>query len=81
MKIKCIKTTFYQMERYPEKCNECPAFKQTPYSCHNERGMQGGCELGYMNRLDTRDFSGSIKIPTCDIENNPRVSINKLLSK
>lgn len=75
--IKCVKTTWYQIERYPKNCNECPCFKQTPYSCHNERGTMGGCELGYMNGYDTRDFDGLKRFSSCNIENNPRVSINK----
>ena len=77
--VKHKKYIKYEMQRYPEKCKECPAFKRTPYSCHNERGVEGGCELGYMNGKDMRDFTGNIRFSNCNIENNEKVIINKLL--
>lgn len=45
-KIKYTKKVTYEMERYPEKCKECPCFSQKPYSCMNEKGMEARCELG-----------------------------------
>lgn len=75
MKIKCIKYITYKMERYPEKCNECPAFKQSPYTCHNERGMEANCELGYMDGKDMRDFDGRIKFKNCSITTDDRVKV------
>lgn len=74
--IKHKKHIFYEMERYPEKCSECPAFTQKPYSCMNERGMEVGCELGFMCG-DMRDFSGRTRYSGCEIEKSARVSINK----
>ena len=65
----------YELNRYPKNCKECPAFKEYPYQCHNERGMEGDCLLGYMAHSDMRDFSGNIRFKDCDIENNPDVMI------
>ncbi|MEG1563823.1 MAG: hypothetical protein RR365_08865 [Bacteroides sp.] len=62
-----------EIERYPERCNECPMFSQSPYSCHNERGMEGGCELGYMEHSDMRDFSGRQLFNYCKMKKDPRV--------
>lgn len=78
MRIKCKKHITYEMERYPEKCSECPAFSQTPYSCMNERGMEAHCELGFMCG-DMRDFYGNIRYPDCKIEKTANVVINKAL--
>ena len=66
----------YVMKRYPAKCSECPCFSQHPYQCHNERGMGADCSLGYMQRHDTRDFSGRTRFFKCQIENSSRVTIN-----
>jgi hypothetical protein len=77
MKITYKKHIAYEMERYPEKCNECPAFSRTPYSCMNERGMVAHCELGYMDGRDMRDFNGNEKYSCCSIKNNKHVIINK----
>lgn len=74
MKIRYRKYITYEMERYPVKCNECPAFKRTPYSCYNERGLEARCELGYMSG-DMRDFRGTIKYSKCRIETDDRVKI------
>ena len=75
--IKYRKHITFEMERYPEKCNECPAFTQKPYSCMNERGMEAGCELGFMCGHDMSDFSGRTRFLDCDIEKSPKVVINK----
>lgn len=71
--VKYKKHITYEIERYPDRCNECPAFKQTPYSCHNERGMEAHCELGYMNGKDMRDFDGRTKFKECWIGIDKRV--------
>jgi len=65
----------YELERYPTHCRECPAYIESPYQCHNERGMEAGCILGYMYHFDMRDFGGNTKFRNCDIEHNPNVSI------
>ena len=75
MKIKYKKKVSYEMERYPEKCEECPCFSTTPYRCMNECGEEGHCELGYMNRKDMRDFYGKIRFKDCRIENDERVAL------
>jgi hypothetical protein len=74
-KIKYTKKVTYEMERYPEKCKECPCFSQKPYSCMNEKGMEARCELGYMDGKDTRDFYGNIKCSSCMIEEDDRVKL------
>lgn len=73
--IKCDKYITYEMERYPTHCRECPAFIQTPYLCHSERGLEADCELGYMAGADMRDFGGSTRYSKCQIENDTRVVI------
>lgn len=73
--IKYKKHITYEMERYPEKCNECPAFRQTSYVCHNERGMEAQCELGFMDGKDMRDFNGNIKYSGCYMGLDTRVKI------
>lgn len=73
--IKYKKHITYEMERYPEKCKECPAFRQTPYTCHNERGMEAHCELGFMDGKDMRDFNGNERLSNCYIRFDSRVKI------
>lgn len=77
MKIKYKKNVSYEMERYPEKCKECPCFSTTPYRCMNECGEEGHCELGYMDGKDMRDFYGRIKFKECGIEKDARVVLMK----
>ena len=74
MTIKFTKTVSYTIERYPERCNECPCFSMSQYSCMNERGVEGHCALDYLEG-DMRDFRGEIKFPKCQIENDARVTI------
>lgn len=74
MNIKFRKYVIYEMERYPEKCSECPAFTQNQYTCHNDRGLEAGCDLGYMDG-DMRDFRGDIRYNGCRIERDNRVRI------
>ena len=69
-----VKVT-YELSHYPTHCRECPAFTEHPYQCHNERGMEAGCMLGYMRHHDMRDFSGSTKFRFCGIEHDPNVVI------
>ena len=70
-----IQTT-YVLEHYPTKCAECPAFRLTPYSCHNERGVEAQCLLGYMGGHDMRDFTGGRLFPGCRIQENPNVTVD-----
>ena len=74
--IKNLCQTNYILERYPTRCGECPAFRQVPYSCHNERGMEAQCLLGYMSGHDTRDWSGRTLFPGCRIQENPDVTVD-----
>lgn len=67
----------FELERYPERCLECPMFTMTPYQCHNESGKEGGCGFGYMDGEDMRDFYGEILFDKCNIKNRPDVVIRK----
>ena len=78
--IKYKSILLYEFERYPEKCCECPMFVRIPYQCHNKRGIEGGCRLGYMGDDDMRDFYGETLFAKCHIKNNSNVSIRKELS-
>lgn len=75
--IKFKMRTILELERYPKICKECPMFTMTPYQCHNERGMEGGCILGYMDNHDMRDFDGWCLFKGCNIQSNPDVTIMK----
>lgn len=77
MMIKYKKRIVLELERYPYKCNECPMFHTTQYECHNERGKEGHCDLGYMDMFDMRDFDGWCLFSPCDIRNNPDVTIKE----
>ena len=79
--IKHKRYLSYHMERLPKRCNECPAFRQIPYSCHNERGTEGYCELGYMRGYDMRDFNGYKQFGGCIITVDPRVKITRRIFK
>lgn len=72
--MKYKKLIALELERYPRSCNECPAFHTSRYQCHNESGVEGHCDLGYMDG-DMRDFYGRVLYHGCDIKNNPRVRI------
>lgn len=71
-----IEMTVY-LERYPRYCQECPLFYQTPYACHSDRGMQGGCRLGYMEHTDVRDFYGDKLFPGCHMKTDKNVIIER----
>lgn len=73
--IKCKKKIILELERYPKTCKECPLFHTTLYECHNERGSEGHCDLGYMNNYDMRDFDGWCLFRGCNIQDNPDVTI------
>lgn len=73
--MKSEKTIIAKIERYPDKCNECPFFRLSEYQCHNERGKEADCELGYMKGNDMRDFMGYRLFGGCRIRSNPNISI------
>lgn len=39
----------------PKTCSKCEFYYETPYTCHNERGMESKCQKGYMSGDDMRD--------------------------
>jgi hypothetical protein len=73
--IKYKKLIALELEKYPAKCNDCPMFYTTRYQCHNECGIEGHCELGYMDGYDMRDFYGDGLFELCNIKNDSRVRI------
>ena len=73
--IKYKKLIALELEKYPAKCNDCPMFYTTRYQCHNECGIEGHCELGYMDGYDMRDCYGNRLFELCNIKNDPRVRI------
>ena len=73
--IKYKKLIAIELEKYPTICSECPMFSTSHYQCHNESGVEGHCELGYMDNCDMRDFNGWCLFRPCNIKNDPRVRI------
>ena len=44
------------LKELPKSCGECQFYREFEYRCHNERGMEAHCALGYMTG-DMRDVS------------------------
>lgn len=59
MKVKYVK-------KLPESCSQCRNFYLQSYICHNERGLCGGCVLGYIK--DGRDFIGKNRFSDCQLK-------------
>ena len=73
-----IMDQMYQLDRYPESCVECPFLREHFYQCHNERGTEFGCTLGYMKGYDTRDIHFKVENKRfCGdrIKSDPRVLV------
>jgi hypothetical protein len=49
-------TVAVTLKELPTKCGECKFYSEGTYTCHNERGKEPHCALGYMNG-DMRDQS------------------------
>jgi len=45
-----------ELKEEPNACSKCPFYQEYPYQCHNERGMEANCKLGFMTG-DMRDIS------------------------
>lgn len=73
--IKFKKIVSFQIERYPDYCAECPAYFERPYQCHNERGMEGDCALGYMASNDMRDYNSRCLFGGCKIREDDLVTL------
>lgn len=54
--MKAIFAKTVEVPEIPKTCAECPFYYNRVYQCHNERGLESFCELGYMYGYDTRDF-------------------------
>lgn len=44
-----------ELKELPTACSKCPFYSNRPYTCHNERGTEAHCSLGYMHG-DMRDL-------------------------
>lgn len=66
-------TIFVELKRLPKNCADCPMFSLSEYRCHNERGDQGNCKLGYMKGADMRDFTGKSLYSGCRLLIDERV--------
>lgn len=75
MKKVEVKSKGYIFSRYPVNCKECPMFSQVPYTCHNERGYEERCMMGYMANKDMRYFSGEVLFDGCNLENDSLISL------
>jgi len=63
-----------QVKEEPTACSKCPFYRNRPYTCHNERGTEAHCFLGYMTG-DMRDSDYlknphlvNTKYPGCRLE-------------
>lgn len=43
-----------ELKELPKSCGKCPFYSNRPYTCHNERGTEAHCSLGFMHG-DMRD--------------------------
>ncbi len=75
--IKFKKSVLYEIERYPNFCEECPAYSEHRYRCHNECGTVSDCELGYMAGRDMRDYNGKRFFIGCGMRHDKRVVIKE----
>jgi hypothetical protein len=44
-----------EIKEIPKTCGTCPFYRNEDYRCHNERGTEAHCLLGYMVGKDMRD--------------------------
>lgn len=57
----------------PNTCGECKFYSEPSYQCHNERGTQAHCAMGYMHG-DKRDKSfRNRKYKFCKLEHEGKV--------
>ena len=45
-----------ELKEIPTACSKCPFYSNREYRCHNERGTEARCSLGYMHG-DMRDLN------------------------
>lgn len=67
----------FLIDKYPETCKECPFFYIIAYSMSDSEreGLEGRCNLGFMNKFDTRDFIGDELFKPCKIKENPYIKV------
>lgn len=77
MAIEIVKSEMhFVLSEWPQCCGECPFCYTTNYICHNERGKELKCKLGYTNKFDTRDFPVDRKIfEGCKMRTDGKVSV------
>jgi len=46
-----------KIKEIPKSCSECRFLQVGEYRCHNERGNESSCLLGYMYGKDMRDIN------------------------
>ena len=46
-----------KIKEIPKSCSECKFLEIREYRCHNERGDESHCLLGYMSGKDMRDVN------------------------
>lgn len=46
-----------KLKELPTACSKCPFYTEVSYHCHDERGNEAVCALGYMDSCDMRDVS------------------------
>ena len=74
--MKYKKTVSYELERYPEKCKECPCFSTQMYKDWYDYDLVAKCDLGYMD-YDMRGFDGDKLFKDCNIRKDSRVTLFK----
>lgn len=69
----------FLIDEYPKTCKECPFFYKIGYSMSDSdrEGLEGRCELGFMNKFDTRDFNGDELFRLCKIKENPYIYLKE----
>ena len=80
--IKNTRIVYYDMERYPENCKECPAFKETYERSWNDSWTGHHCELGFFDDTNaTQDIAYERQChPDCKIRNCANVTVpNKVI--
>jgi hypothetical protein len=70
-----------EMKEFPKACGTCPFYSEIAYTCHNERGNEAFCSLGYFRGQDMRDWSyrtgrhAGEKDSRCELQ-EPKTSTN-----
>lgn len=66
------------MVKYRNTFLKCQFYIPREYSCHNEKGVEAFCALGYMNGKDMRDIDFHSKKREKERFSGCRLELNKL---